>query len=259
VKTGGREHGERIAAFFDLDGTLVAKPSLEWRFFLKLHRQRAIPLRSYFLWLREALRLAPQGLEMMRHANKMYLRGVRAEDINVTPIRQAHCREQARMSALLERAAWHAEHGHTIVLVSGTVAPLARGAATMLATKLALRGLKGCIEVCATELEQMDGCWTGRILGEAMFGEAKARAIRRLAVTHEFDLASCYAYADSLNDVPMLEAVRWPIVVNGAPALTKIARQRRWTLLCCGEEKDPPQTAQRSQKREREQIWENLG
>ena len=257
MKTENR--GERVAAFFDLDGTLVAKPSLEWRFFAELRRQKTIPARNYLLWLLEAVRLAPHGPGMMRHANKIYLRGVRADEVNVSPIRQTHCREQSRMSALFERAAWHTEQGHTIVLVSGTLAPLARGAAMMLATKLALRGLKGCIEVCATELEQVDGRWTGRILGEAMFGEAKARAVRQLAVKHDFDLASCYAYADSLSDLPMLEAVGWPMVVNGSPALTKIARQRRWTMLCCGEEKDSPQRARRSRSREREQIWENLG
>jgi HAD superfamily hydrolase (TIGR01490 family) len=249
--------GERAAAFFDLDGTLMAKPSLEWRFFAELRRQRAIPTRNCFLWLLEAVRLAPRGVGMMQQANKMYLRGVPADDVNVSPIRgQTRYREQARISALLERAAWHTQQGQTIVLVSGTLAPLARGAAMMLTTKLALRGLKGCIEVCATELEQMDGRWTGRILGEAMFGEAKARAVRRLASTHEFDLASCYAYADSLSDLPMLEAVGWPVVVNGAPALIRIAKQRRWAMLCCGVEKDSPQ---RTQRREPRQIWENLG
>lgn len=248
--------GEHVAAFFDLDGTLMAKPSLEWRFFAELRRQRAIPARNYILWLLEAVRLAPSGIGTMRQANKMYLRGVRADDVNVSPIRQTHCREQARISALFERAVWHTEQGHTIVLVSGTLAPLARGAAMMLATKLALRGLKGCIEVCATELEQMDGRWTGRVLGEAMFGEAKARAVRQLAGKHEFDLANCYAYGDSLGDIPMLEAVGWPVVVNASPALTKIAKRRRWATLHCGEEKNSPQRAQRG---ERQQIWENLG
>ena len=68
----------RIAAFFDLDGTLIAEPSAEWRFFANLRQRRAIPMRNYLLWLVRALWLAPRGLEMVRHANKMYLRGLSA-------------------------------------------------------------------------------------------------------------------------------------------------------------------------------------
>jgi len=66
----------RVAAFFDLDGTLVARPSLERRFFAELRYRGAIPMGNYFLWLARAVWLAPRGIQMMRHANKMYLRGV---------------------------------------------------------------------------------------------------------------------------------------------------------------------------------------
>ena len=45
------QRGGRVAAFFDLDGTLIGGPSLERRFFEELRYQGAIPLRNYFLWL----------------------------------------------------------------------------------------------------------------------------------------------------------------------------------------------------------------
>src|SRR5258708_17456440 len=41
----------RVAAFFDLDGTLLARPSLERRFFFELRDQRAIPVGNYFFLL----------------------------------------------------------------------------------------------------------------------------------------------------------------------------------------------------------------
>src|SRR5260370_42188624 len=69
------QRGGRVAAFFDLDGTLIGGPSLERRFVGELRYRRAIPLRNYFLWLGRAALLAPRGMQMMRHANKVDLRG----------------------------------------------------------------------------------------------------------------------------------------------------------------------------------------
>src|SRR6202043_3484906 len=77
---GTSRDNKHVAAFFDIDGTLLAPPSLERQFFAGLRQQRAIPLRNYLLWLAQAFRLMPQGLEAMRHANKMYLRGVSIDD-----------------------------------------------------------------------------------------------------------------------------------------------------------------------------------
>jgi hypothetical protein len=55
------EKSGRVAAFFDLDGTLVALPSLERRFFRMLRYRRAIAAKNYWRWLAEAVRLAPRS------------------------------------------------------------------------------------------------------------------------------------------------------------------------------------------------------
>lgn len=225
-----------VAAFFDLDGTLVKSPSLERRFVTELRERGAIPTSGYLLWLLQTARLVPLGLATMQHGNKMYLRGVRVEEAA-----SAFTRVHAAVPALLrregvERVAWHAARGHAIVLVSGTLAPLARHAAMVLGMRLALQGLGGSIEVCATELEERDDAWTGRIAGQAMFGEAKAHALRRLAAGRGFDLECCYAYADSASDRPMLEAVGHAVAVNPSRSLARIARHRGWTVLHWAEE-----------------------
>jgi alcohol-forming fatty acyl-CoA reductase len=257
VKAANGDRTDYIAAFFDLDGTLVAGPSLEWRFFAELRRRRAIATKNYFLWLREAARLAPQGLGMLQHVNKMYLRGVRADSAEMRIFAGAPAMAPPRFLAVgVKRVAWHAAQGHTIVLVSGTLAPLARGAAAALAVKLTLRGLSGSIEVCATALEELGGRWTGRISGPAMFGEAKAKMVRRFAHEHGLTLERCYAYANSMNDLQMLQAVGRPIVVNPSQELHRFARQQGWPIFCWRERKDSPQKTQRTQTRH-EQIWEN--
>src|SRR5258708_7273952 len=72
----------RSAAFFDIDGTLLARPSLERRFFWELQRRRKIPARNYLAWLAETIRLGlpdPRQLRAVAQTNKSYLRGVHAE------------------------------------------------------------------------------------------------------------------------------------------------------------------------------------
>ena len=251
--------GERIAAFFDLDGTLIPSPSLEWRFFAALWRRRAIPARNYSLWLREAARLAPQGLGIVQHANKMYLRGVSIDGFSMATGGGGTERAVPHFfTPAVERVAWHAAQGHAIVLVSGTLAPLARTAAVVLAAKLAFRGLSGSIQVCATELEEVDGRRTGRILGAPMFGDAKAVRVKRFAREHGVRLERSYAYADSLSDLPMLEAVGRPVIVNPSRQLQRIARLKDWPILLWCERKDPAQRVHRPQTRS-EAIGENLG
>jgi HAD superfamily hydrolase (TIGR01490 family) len=222
----------RIAAFFDLDGTLISAPSMEQRFFADLRQRRAIPLKNYFLWLARAVWLAPQGIEKMRHANKMYLRDVCASGCDC----EAHG-EQSRLAAPqfflegVDQVAWHARQGHAIVLVSGTVAPLAQEMALALTVRLAVRGIAARVAVCATRLEESKGRWTGRIVGDAMVGEAKGHAVRRLAKEEGFELARCYAYGDSATDRAMLEAVGRPCVVNPVEGMEKLARRRDWAVL----------------------------
>jgi len=243
------EKRERVAAFFDLDGTLVPMPSLEKRFFAMLRYRKLIGIWNYLLWLTETAQLVPRGINQVMHANKMYLRGVRADvgcggtDITVC-LRLEHeveekIKQQARMPVppypeAIERLAWHAERGHLIVIVSGTLEPLAERAARGLEAELGERGFATEIRVCATRLEESAGSWTGRIVGEAMFGEAKARAVRRIAAELDLDLPGCFAYGDSSSDRWMLQAVGRPTAVNPSNDLARIARRNEWAVMSWG-------------------------
>jgi len=262
-----------VAAFFDLDGTLVAESSLERRFFRTLRYRHEIAASNYWMWMIEAIRLAPGGISQVLHANKMYLRNVRTDEAickaeppvgpcpkatterietrngGRTGESRAGKRMQARMpvpafyeEAIL-RVAWHAGEGHTIMLVSGTLEPLAQAAALALLLRLGVRGIFARIGVCATRLETASGKWTGRIVGEAIFGEAKERAIRRIAAEAELDLQSCYAYGNSASDRWMLGAVGKPVAVNPSDDLARAARRNDWPVLRWGEENNPPRNA----------------
>src|SRR5712672_4234876 len=253
-----RETSGRIAAFFDLDGTLIAEPSVERRFFANLQERRAIPTRNYLWWLARAVWLAPRGAEMMRHANKMYLRGLCANGGGPADYGQLSRRGlgQAEMAAPrffpegVNQVAWHARQGHAIVLVSGTLAPLAQEMALALTLRLAVRGIGASVAVCATRLEENEGRWTGRILGDAMFGEAKGRAVRRIAAEGGFDLSRCYAYENNENDRWMLEAVGRPTAVNPSRGMERLVGRRGWPVLLWAEKSTLTQTVQKRHRRD---------
>jgi len=261
-----KEKGVSVSAFFDLDGTLMPMPSLEQRFFSMLRFRKQIGIRNYFFWCMEAVRLIPGGINRILHANKMYLRGVRADvgyggtDIPVCPRLADEAGEkrkrQARMTVPLypeaiERMVWHAERGHLIMIMSGTLEPLAERTARALEAELRERGFATEIRVCATRLEKTDGSWTGRIVGEAVFGKAKARAVRRIASKENLDLRKCFAYGDSSSDRWMLEAVGKPAAVNPSSDLARIARRNDWPILHWGKEKTFTQRARRARRTQR--------
>ncbi len=250
------ESQSRIAAFFDLDGTLLPLPSLERRFIAALRRRRAIPAGNYLRWFAQAIRLAPQGVTRIAHVNKMYLHNVpvyqsalgscsagtpvhpepRRARVPISQVRLASenatpLRWPAFFHDAVGQIAWHIGCGHQIVLVTGTLAPLASEAALILTLRLITRGITTTIVVCATQLEHRTGRWTGRVHGDAIFGEAKARAVRKIAAKMGFDLARSYAYGDSTYDRWMLGAVGRPTAVNPSRELQRIARLRKWPVL----------------------------
>ena len=247
------ESERNIAAFLDLDGTLMPLPSLERRFFRVLRYRKEISIRNYFLWLREGMRLLTRGISAILQANKIYLLGVHIldecgeRDRHVSSWHKGGHQAEGQASApprcnprlpvpaffsqAVENVAWHAKQGHGIVLVSGTLEPLAREAARAMEAQLAERGITAKIRVCATRLEEKNGKWTGRISGEAMFGEVKARAAKRLAEEMQLDLERCYAYGDRLTDRWLMAAVGRPMAVNPTKDLASIARSRAWPVL----------------------------
>lgn len=239
-----------VAAFFDLDGTLMPWPSLERRFYRLLRARREIPLKNWFLWLGEARKCLPGGMDAVAQANKMYLSGVKNFEESSTgnpTVRESGHQDGGQASKPpkhdprspvprffedgVERVTCHAMLGHTVVIVSGTLEPLAKAAARALEAEIAARGFSRRIRACATRLKERNGRWTGEILGEPIVGEAKARVLEALAEELHLDLSQCWAYGNSAEDRSMLAAVGNPVAMNPTFALRRIARKRGWPIL----------------------------
>jgi HAD superfamily hydrolase (TIGR01490 family) len=212
------------AAFFDIDGTLIEKPTLERRYFRALRHEGKFPFQNGIAWLAEVARLVPNGLSYAQHGNKVYLRGIRSSSLRANRAGD----DAPFFPEAVECVARHAANGERIVLVTGTLEFLGDSIAQRLRAELQKRNVTAEIHVCATRLEEKDGRWTGRIIGQPMFGEAKAVAVWWFAEKWKLNLAECSAYGNSGLDEWILASVGKPVAVNPDSRLRTTARRQHW-------------------------------
>nr|HEX2578311.1 HAD-IB family hydrolase [Aquihabitans sp.] len=86
----------------------------------------------------------------------------------------------------------------------------------------------GFDDVLATRYGEAGGRYNGTVDGFFVWGPGKLAAIRQWAERHGIDVAGSYAYSDSIYDLPLLSAVRFPVAINPDPRLRIVARLRRW-------------------------------
>jgi phosphoserine phosphatase len=223
-----------VAAFFDLDGTLLPPPSLEWRFIRYLLWHGKIGTPNIFRWLGHAGHSIGRGPRRAIEANKQYLGGLSASLVvdwaNSPKAEDVNLETRGAFAEGLQRIRWHQAQNHRVFLLTGTLAPLANDFATR---------LPGNVEVIATDLSDFGTrlfphprprIWTGELAAEHMVGAAKCRALRATAGRHHLDLTGCYAYGNSIADRAMLEAVGHPTAVNPSRSLARLARKRCWPV-----------------------------
>ena len=215
----------RSAAFFDLDKTVIAKSSA-----LAFGR----PFYQGGLITRRAMLRSAYAQLMFQRAGADEVQMARIRDSvaamitgwNVGQVRQIVAEtlhELIEPTIYAEAAALIGEHraaGRDVVIVSTSgeevVAPIG--------------ALLGVDRVVATRMAVVDGHYTGEIEYYAA-GPAKADAVRALAESEGYDLDDCYAYSDSVSDIPMLDSVGHAFAVNPDRGLRKVAGERGWPIL----------------------------
>jgi HAD superfamily hydrolase (TIGR01490 family) len=115
----------------------------------------------------------------------------------------------------------HLRKGHEVWLISATPQLIGQ----VIAERLGLTGALG------TEIEQVDGIFTGVLIGSVLHGEEKAVAAEKLAKEKGAALADCWAYSDSRNDIPLLNLVGNRIAVNPDASLAHYAKSKGWEIL----------------------------
>ncbi|MCB0899362.1 MAG: HAD-IB family hydrolase [Actinobacteria bacterium] len=214
------------AAFFDLDGTLIPG-SANIPLAKAAFRQGFASPTEVLKDLRNGVSFLLKGATDERSAQVrdrilQAVQGHRAADVEALGDYFIHDLVASITPAMREVLDRHGVAGEDRIVVSASpteiVSRLAHGA-----------GLEYGVGTTAARDEA--GVYTGDLTGPFCYKEGKVEVMQTLAAEKGYDLAECYAYTDSASDMPMLEAVGHPVVVNPEPELREIAAERGWPIV----------------------------
>jgi HAD superfamily hydrolase (TIGR01490 family) len=218
--------GQKAAAFYDVDGTLVSTNVVHAFGYYAANRGTVIG---------SAIRTAAvvAGIPLFWAVDQ-----VSRATFNELFYRQYKGLSRDRLAALsvelfenvLKPAIYDGSHdlvnrsratGARQVLVTGaidlTILPLAKHF--------------GMEDVIANRLEFVDGKATGRVIKPLIAGATKAAAVRDYCTAEGLDLAQCSGFCDSYADYPMLAVVGRPTAVNPDFRLRSLARSHDWPVV----------------------------
>ncbi len=230
---GGQSRSERLRsqilspdrhlAAFDLENTLIASnvvASYSWL------ASRHLGKRDRARFVLRTVAEAPRLLALDRLDRSDFLRyfyrryeGAPVDQIAEDSLEHVNELLLARsFPAAIRRVREHRALGHRTVLITG-------------ALDFVVEPLRPLFDdvVCA-QLGNDGVTYDGQLTSVPPTGEARYQALADLADEHGYDLRESIAYADSASDLPMLEAVGFPVAVNPEPRLASIARKRGWLV-----------------------------
>jgi HAD superfamily hydrolase (TIGR01490 family) len=210
------------AAFFDVDRTLVWPRSMERMFIPFLIRRRylrASDLARFIGFMARNLGTTQTGL---LHANKYHFKDKDPAELERLAAECFQMRIKPRVSpAGREAVRDHHEQGHLVILITGSLKPLAEQIRQELDADLAV----------ATRLEVTGGTLSGALANRRPYGPEKARLVQELALAHNLDLNRSFAYGDHHSDVDLLRLVGNPRAVNPNQGLRTAAHKYGWPIL----------------------------
>ena len=120
--------------------------------------------------------------------------------------------------ALVEK---HRAQGHTLVIITATNSFVTRPIATEF----------GVEHLLAVEPKIVDGRYTTEIDGIPTFREGKVERLKQWMANSAETLEGSYFYSDSHNDLPLLEMVDHPVVVDPDDKLKATAQAKHWPII----------------------------
>lgn len=220
-----RRRGRRdVLAVFDVDGTLVETNVVEYFLWMRL---RAQPLDDWPSFMARMLRQTPRWLYLERRSRAEFqrsfyreydgldhevMRRLGREALDAVTLRRMYPEGMRRIRE-------HKRAGHRVLLLTGALDVVVEPLAELLD-----------VEVDCAHLLMKDGRLTGDLQSPPPAGEARAALLEEYAERNGIVLSESFAYADSLSDLPMLELVGTPVVVNPDARLSQTAGQRGWRV-----------------------------
>lgn len=213
----------RRAALFDMDRTLLKKDTAA--LYTRYRRDRGeVGVRDvlqvgwwmfqYTMGVIDAPRVAVKALESFRGREERWL--IESCEGWFKEYVLEHVQMKGRQAVDRHRA-----QGDVVAIVTGAT-PYA---ANPLAKELGIETV-----VCTTLEVDENGRFTGRPIEPLCYGAGKLELAKRAGDRLGFRVEEATFYSDSITDVPLLEAVKTPIVVNPDRRLRRVAARRGWPV-----------------------------
>ena len=216
-------HGLNPAAFFDLDGTLITVNSGA----LWMKRERRLGRISFRQMIQATFYLVAYKFSVLDMDKVMNKALQTVKDIPAETVRR-WTREWfdehiARHFAPGARPVldFHRNENHPLILLTSS-SPFESEIACM---------RFGLDDYISSRYETTAGVLTGRLIPPSCYGRGKVTWAEKYAAKNEIDLGNSYFYTDSFSDLPMLERVTHPMVVNPDMRLRRIGKKRQWPIL----------------------------
>lgn len=212
-------------ALFDLDNTLIAGDSDHaWGQFLV--DRGVVDADAYQRANDQFYQDYRAGtLDIVAYSEFVFAVLARNDEATLLAWREAFIQERIEQMLLpkaFDLLQYHRGQGHTLVIITAT---------NRFVTELIAQRL-GVDHLIATEPERdAQGHFTGKLAGVPCFQAGKITRLQAWLDEHHANLEGAWFYSDSRNDLPLLEAVTHPVVVDADPVLAKIAEQRGWPAL----------------------------
>ncbi len=213
----------RVAAYFDLDGTLLDSSS-EKTLTAELAKRRPwrIPVgtvmwtlglignllrgRSFYDAARNRGHFALASWSVLEE----YSDGIAKQKLHAKIPKEAH-----------ECLAWHRSQGHRCILVTATIAPMAEAMARVLGMD--------AVYGCGPDIRQ--GILSGSEFGWSVpRRKGKVPIVEQDAKDNNHDLAECYGYGNTMADTWFMQITGNPIAINPGVKMKKLAEERNWPI-----------------------------
>jgi len=226
-----QEEGPHIAAFFDLDRTIIndfsAKKFFQSRIFSGKSRPKELLSQFATVLL---YTIGNRDFEMLTKVSALGVKGIKEKEF--ATLGEEVYKEYLAETIYPESRALitsHLEKGHKVVIIS---------AATIYQVQPVANEL-GIENIFCTKMEVKNKKFTGKI-NEICWGEGKATAGRKFAKANGIDLSKSFFYTDSFQDYPLLDIVGKPQATNPDSRLSQVAFENGWPILRFEDTKEQP-------------------
>ncbi len=216
-----KEDPEYIA-FFDVDGTIIGANSGKSLVFhaynsgmmSRFELMRAINLSLLYKYnLRDTFKIINDMVSWVKGMPEKTILEISSEVCSGTLVPSIFSEVKAELE-------FHRSKKAKVVILSSALRPVCQH----------LSDILGFDDILSSELEVVDGYYTGRPKGQLCFGEEKATKLRKYCEMNNSTPEKAWYYGDSIPDLNALSIVGNPVCVNPDKKLAKIALKNKWKI-----------------------------